>query len=83
MGIKRKIGKTARERLYSKDGIPRYRSKKQELEELQEEAWRLAPKRPRRKMKLMDIPPTEPRKRKKKNGMKEDIRRMERKNRGQ
>lgn len=57
MGIKRMIGKVARQRLFSVHGVPRI-SRGGGLATLRKEAVRRAPSPLRRRPKLMGIPPT-------------------------
>ena len=71
MAIKEFISKIALERLFSKDGVPRYRTEEEELEELKKKAkGKKVGKPKKRKPKLMDI------------DLYKDILRRERRNKG-
>ena len=74
MAIKEMLGKVALDRLLSKDGVPRYRTKKSEKEELE---------RIKKKAKRKSVPKPKARKPKHKDiDFYEDVNRRERKNRG-
>lgn len=71
MGIKKAIAKEVRKRFWSKDGVPRYLTEEEELEEIKREAKKKRIKKPqRRKPKPMDIE------------FYKDVERMERRNNG-
>lgn len=71
MAIKEMIFKVARKRLFSKDGVPRYRDPWEELEEVKRKVKRKKiPKLKRRKPKPMDIE------------FYKDVERLERRNKG-
>jgi hypothetical protein len=56
MGIKKAIAKEARKRLFSKDGVKRYLTEEEYLEEMKKRAKSKKPKRPKqRKPKHKDI----------------------------
>lgn len=71
MAIKEIFAKVVRKRLFSKDGVPRYRDPWAELEEVKREVKRKKiPKLKRRKPKPMDIE------------FYKDVERLERRNKG-